>query len=418
MIDQFQTEQQTIHNLSKSEGSIIFLVAAIQFINILDFMMVMPLGPDFAADLGIATSHLGAIGGIYTAAAAASGLVCSTFIERFDRRTALGLSVLGLVVGTLAGGFAFNLTSLLWARALAGVFGGPVTSLSLAIIADVVPPHRRGQAIGKFMGAFAVASVFGVPVGLELAHWGNWRTPFFAVSALALVVNILVMRVLPPMRLHLQNRANMAKASLREMMTRPSVLASFCMTATAMMSIFIVIPNIATYVQNNLGYPREHMGLLYMGGGVISFITTQIAGRFVDRFGSFAIGTFGSGVLLFVLYFGFAHYIDGMPVVFLFMSFMMSTALRNVSFSALTTRVPRMNERASFMSMQSALQHMSSACGAFLSSVLLTEGVGGALVGMETISYIAMFMTCFLPGLLWYVQRSVQKYSPPLRVAA
>ena len=54
-----------------SERMVVLLVAAVQFVNILDFMMVMPLGPDFAAALGIPTSHIGMIGGSYTLAAAA-----------------------------------------------------------------------------------------------------------------------------------------------------------------------------------------------------------------------------------------------------------------------------------------------------------------------------------------------------------
>ena len=42
-----------------SERTIITLIGAIQFINVLDFMMVMPLGPDLAAAVGIPTSQLG-----------------------------------------------------------------------------------------------------------------------------------------------------------------------------------------------------------------------------------------------------------------------------------------------------------------------------------------------------------------------
>lgn len=72
-----------------SERSLLFLIGAVQFVNILDFMMVMPLGPDFARDLGIPTSQLGLIGGSYTAAAAVTGLLGAFFLDRFDRRSAL-----------------------------------------------------------------------------------------------------------------------------------------------------------------------------------------------------------------------------------------------------------------------------------------------------------------------------------------
>src|SRR6476469_6225403 len=113
-----------------SERTIVFLVGAIQFVNILDFMMVMPLGPDFAVGLGIPAAHLGYIGGSYTAAAAVSGLVGSLFLDRFDRRQALGVAMLGLVIGTLSGGFATSFETLIAARVLAGLFGGPATALS------------------------------------------------------------------------------------------------------------------------------------------------------------------------------------------------------------------------------------------------------------------------------------------------
>jgi hypothetical protein len=70
---------------------IVFLVGAIQFVNIVDFMMVMPLGPDYANALGISTAHLGLIAGSYTAAAAVAGIIAARFLDRFDRRSALGV---------------------------------------------------------------------------------------------------------------------------------------------------------------------------------------------------------------------------------------------------------------------------------------------------------------------------------------
>jgi predicted MFS family arabinose efflux permease len=107
-----------------SERLLIFLVGAIQFVNILDFMMVMPLGPDFAKALGISTAHLGVVGGSYTAAAAVAGIVAAPLLDRFDRRTALGVALFGLVIGTAAGALARGLSTLVLARAIAGAFGG------------------------------------------------------------------------------------------------------------------------------------------------------------------------------------------------------------------------------------------------------------------------------------------------------
>jgi predicted MFS family arabinose efflux permease len=171
-----------------NERTIVLLVAAVQFVNILDFMIIMPLGPDFAAALDIPTSHIGYLGGVYTLAAAVSGVIGSRILDRFDRRTVLGLSMLGLILATAAGGFAVGMFSLLAARIVAGAFGGPATSIALAIVGDAVPPARRGKAIGTVMAAFSAASILGVPAGLEAARLFGWRAPFFSVAALGLVV--------------------------------------------------------------------------------------------------------------------------------------------------------------------------------------------------------------------------------------
>jgi MFS family permease len=79
-----------------TEQRIVLLVALVQFVNILDFMMVMPLGPYFADALHFPRSDVGYVGTAYTAAAGVSGVVGALFLDRFDRRRALLVAVLGL----------------------------------------------------------------------------------------------------------------------------------------------------------------------------------------------------------------------------------------------------------------------------------------------------------------------------------
>src|SRR5215467_3187482 len=149
-----------------SERAVVFLVGTVQFVNILDFMMVAPMGPDYAMALTIREEKIGWIVGAYTVAAAIAGFSGSFFLDRFDRRRALSVAALGLALGTLSGAFAVGLWSLIAARLIAGAFGGPATSIAMSIIADLIPPERRGRAIGAMAGAFSAASVLGVPAGL------------------------------------------------------------------------------------------------------------------------------------------------------------------------------------------------------------------------------------------------------------
>lgn len=390
-----------------SERAVVFLIGAVQFVNILDFMMVMPLGPDFASALGIPVSHLGFIGGAYTAAASVSGLASSFFLDRFDRRSALALAMLGLVIGTAAGGLATGMTSLLAARVVAGAFGGPATSVSLSIIADVVPPERRGKAMGAVMGAFAVASVLGVPLGLELATRGTWRLPFFAVAGLGLLINIGAVLLLPPMRGHLVNRS--APPRLRTLLSRGDVLLSYSMTWVAMMAGFILIPNLSAFVQNNLGYPRARLGLLYLSGGIASFTTMRGVGWLVDKAGSTRVAAVATVVLSAVIWFGFAHPTNTVPIVVFFVAFMVAMSSRNVAYNTLTSKVPGSGERARFMSIQSAVQHLASAVGAFLAARMLTERPDGSLEGMTQVAQLSIVLMLAVPVMMALVESRVRR---------
>lgn len=391
-----------------SERRLVFLVGAIQFVNILDFMMVMPLGPDFAAGLGISVDKLGYIGGSYTAAASVSGLIGALFLDRYDRRRALAVAMFGLFLGTLAGGFATSLVTLLAARILAGAFGGPATSLSISIIADVIPAERRGKALGAVAGAFSIASVLGVPAGLWLSRYGGWRTPFFAVAGVSLVVTTSALFVLPPMRGHLARQGAEPNATILEIVRRPTVLLSQAMGAIMMLSGFLMVPNISAYVQHNLGYPRSALEQLYVIGGVLSFIANRFIGRLVDRHGSFRVGTVGSALFILVVYVGFIDYRPVVPVVAIFVAFMLASSLRMVPYNTLATRVPAPRERARFMSIQSAVQHLASALGAFFSARLLRELPDGRLDGIVTVSYLAIAFAAMMPFFMWLVESRVR----------
>ncbi len=390
----------------RSERSILFALGAVQFVNVLDFMMVMPMGPDFSRALDIPMSNLGYIAGAYTAAASVAGLAGSLFLERFDRRKALLVALAGLVLGTALGGFATGLYSLLAARVVAGLFGGPATSLAMSIVADVVPQERRGKAMGAVMGAVSIAQVLGVPVGMWVAMYG-WRIPFFSLAAIGVLVALFAARVLPPVRGHIERAKTQRPTPLSQLLRKPDALLSWMMTGVVMMAGFLVLPNISPYVQENLGYPRESVGLLYGAGGAVTFFTMRLAGRLVDRFGSYLVGAFACAAMVLALWAGFVDYHPAVPVIALFVFFMIALSFRNVAYNTLASKVPRPDERARFMSIQSAVQHMASAAGAFFSARMLSVDGSGALVGVAGIASLSIGLTVLIPIVLRTVEARV-----------
>jgi len=284
----------------------------------------------------------------------------------------------------------------------------------MSIVADVVPVERRGAALSKVMAAFSVAQVLGTPIALELSLRLGWRAPFFATAAAGLLVVGLAVMALPPMRGHLEKSGgpvppHQSLKEAGEILRIPVVQLSYLTTAVVMAGGFILIPNISAYVQDNLGYPREHLGRLYFGGGIASFAAMMVVGRLVDRHGPFRIGLVGAIALSVTVYVGFVDYPAGLPVLALYVAFMLSAAFRNVSYNTLASRVPEPRWRARFMSFQSAVQHLASATGAAGSTLLLTELPGQKLAGMEQVALLSMGLTLTLPLFFFAVERGVKR---------
>src|SRR5205814_9475086 len=101
-----------------SERSLLVLLAAVQFTHIVDFMILMPLGPQLMRELHIGPGHFSALVAAYTISSGIVGLLAAPFIDRFDRRKLLLFAYAGFIAGTLACALSQNDTPLAPARPL------------------------------------------------------------------------------------------------------------------------------------------------------------------------------------------------------------------------------------------------------------------------------------------------------------
>lgn len=383
-----------------SEGRILLLLASVHFVNLVDFMMVMPLGPDFALALGIPVSQLGIIGGSYTAAATAAGALAAFVLDRYDRRAALFWSVLGLGLATLGGAVARGYGELVASRVAAGAFGGLAATLCFSIVTDLVPESRRGRATAVVASGFSLSSIVGVPLGLELARLGGWHAPFVAVGGTALALALAARLILPAMRGHLDTGVKGAPLPLDA-----RVGWSFAAFACAILGNFLIVPNLSAYLLINLGFPRERLGLLYMLGGATSLATMRLGGLWTDRAGAARPVLMATLVVSAALVLGTALTPPLIPPILFFVCFMGFNAMRWVSVSAVSTRVPPPSARARYLSAQNAFVHAACAVSAFASTRFLSTDAAGKLVGMPRLAFAAALLGLGVPVATWRLQR-------------
>lgn len=376
-------------------GRIVVLVALLQFVYLVDFLLPLPLGPDLAGALSFPADRLGWLSAVYTVAAVVAGLLAGRWLDRFDRRSALVVLLAFFAAATAATALADGLPGLMVARAVTGFIGGPLVAVGMAAVIDSCAPEARGAAIGKVMIGFSAAAVAGIPASLELARVGGWAAPFLVTGGLALLLAAAVARGMPAMPAHGAGRA----ISFRQLLARPAVRRACALQAVCAFSAFLVIPSFSAFLVLNLGVPRAQLGAFYLVGGLGALVALQGLGRLADRRGpvtAVAVASVALGMgLLPLLGAPVGAAIPG--VLLAFVAFMAGNAGRNVALGAATSGVPAPQERAAFMALQSISQDLAIALAALVATGLLSEAADGRLLHMPAVAGLSLALVVALP---------------------
>jgi predicted MFS family arabinose efflux permease len=380
---------------SPRELLLLLTLAGMQFTNIVDFMIVMPLGPQFMRLFEIDPQHFGFLVSAYTFAAAASGFVAAFWIDRFSRKRALLAMYTGFIVATALCGFAPSYATLLAARIVAGIFGGVIGALVLTIVADVVPYARRARGTAIVAAAFSLAAVLGVPLGLWFAAHFSWRAPFLVLAAFSVLVWIVAWRLVPALDAHMAGEVRRNPVGqLRAIFGVRNHLRAFGFMIALMMSVFLVVPFIAAYTVANVGLLESELPYIYFAGGITTLFTAQLIGWLADRYGKkriFIILAFISIVPLIVM----THLprLPLAPVIAVTILFFVFVPGRFGPATALITGSVAPRLRGSFMSFNGSVQQLGSGVASFVAGLIIGRAADGSLTRYDWVGWGAVAAT-------------------------
>lgn len=391
---------------------ILFLLAALNFTHILDFMIMMPLGNYLMPYFRINPREFTYLVGAYTISAAISGFGAAFFVDRFDRKKLLIIAYAGFLLGTLACGLAPSYILLLAARLLAGLFGGLIAAQVLSIISDLFVYEERGKAMGAVMSAFAVASTLGVPFALYLSNLISWHAPFILVAVLGLILLPLLMRYIPVMDAHVRDREEGTKAweALSQVLRSRQQMLALLFSALIMMGHFLIIPFINPFMEYNMGFSRSQTPMIYLVGGIASFFAANILGRVADRFGKLPVFTI---CVLLSLFFVFSlTHLSPIPFVFVLLMFavwfILSTG-RGVTAQAMISNVVKPEQRGSFMSFNSSLQQVGTTIASIAAGQIVIQGKEGQILRYGWLGYGSIIILLIALGLARYLFGNMER---------
>lgn len=383
--------------MNKNEKILLFLLAAINFTHILDFMIIMPLGNYLMPYFHISTQQFSLIVSAYSYAAFTSGIIAAFVIDNFDRKNSLLFGYTGFIVGTLLCGIAPNYQMLIAARVLAGLFGGLIGAQVLSIVADSFTYEKRGQAMGYLMAAFSVASVAGVPISLYIANLFSWHAPFILVAAMGAVLVPLTRKYLPQMKGHLvQKNERKPIEAFQVIFSRKSALVALLLSACLMLGHFVIIPFINPYMEFNVGFTRNQIPLIYVAGGLATLFSAPVFGKMADKYGKLQIL-----VICILLSLPFIYLITNMPKI-PFYYVLIATAIwfvvangRSIAAQAMISNVIEPQYRGAFMSLNSSFQQLFVGSASFIAGLIVTNDAAKRIYNYNWVGYLSMVIILF-----------------------
>ncbi len=378
--------------MSRKDRLLLFVLASIQFTHMMDFMIMMPLSDFIMENFKLVPIEFSWIVSSYTFAAGASSFVAAFYIDRFDRKKALMFIYIGFILGNIACALAPNYLLLLVARSLSGVFGGVTGALLLAIIGDAIASDKRSTAMGYVIGAFSIASVFGVPFGLFIAHKFNWQAPFWFLVFASFFVLYGIHRFVPSISGHVEKaKQNKSYQVFINLLKDKNQQRALLFTVLLMLGQFTVVPFLARYMVRNVGFEQDQLSWIYLVGGALTIFSSPYFGRMADRKGNLKIySIFGLVNIIPILIITNLTPVPIWVALCVTGLFFVTANARFVPAQSLITSVVEPSERGSFMSINSSVQSITNGFAPLIAGLLVSEtAFTKTMIGYNYAGYVA-----------------------------
>ncbi|NGN68876.1 MFS transporter [Streptomyces sp. A7024] len=177
-------------------GVIVGVLALAGILAALTQTLVVPLIGELPRMLDTSASNASWVVTATLLSAAVATPVAGRLGDMYGKRRMLLLSLVPLIAGSVVCALSSSLAPMVAGRALQGM-GMGVVPLGVSLMRDVVPAERLGSAIAVMSASMGVGGALGLPFSAGIAENASWRTLFWVVAALSLVVAALVRAVVP-----------------------------------------------------------------------------------------------------------------------------------------------------------------------------------------------------------------------------
>lgn len=287
--------------VSRAASGKLFVLIITSFVDMVGLLMIIPLMPFYAREMGGGALIVAVLMSAFTAAQLLSAPLWGRFSDRYGRRPALLVGLTASCIAYVVFAYAGSIWLLLLSRVVQGAGGGTVGVIQ-AYVADSVEPDSRAKALGWLSAATNVGVAIGPAIGGAALKFGS-SGPGLAAASLCLVNIFFAWKFLRESRDMTEAHHEKPRASrtvIAHVFTHPGEPAPrlIWIYAIAMGAFSGLMAILALFLADRFGVRKDQIWIFYTYVGAIAVVTRAgILGKLVDRYGEAQLSRVGLALL-------------------------------------------------------------------------------------------------------------------------
>ena len=333
----------------------LFILIVTNFVDMVGLLMILPLLPYYANELGGGGMEVALLVSSFTAAQLISAPMWGRFSDKHGRKPALLVGLTAAAIAYVVFAFATSLWLLLLSRVVQGAGGGTVGVIQ-AYVADSTEPESRAKALGWLSAATNLGVALGPPLGSAALLLG--RPGPGLVAATLCVLNIaFASRFLRESRDMTEAAVKKPGASRHAIMRvithsgepAPRLIWIYAIAMGAFSGMTAIL---ALFLLDEWAVGPDRIWMVFTYLGVISVITRAgILGTLVDKLGEVRLSRIG--LVLLAIGLGAIPFARHYLVLALAIALVpLGTAFTFPCVTSLLSRLIPSNERGLYMGVQ------------------------------------------------------------------
>lgn len=278
--------QQQSHGDSAYEWKMVWLLAVLFGIVGLDRLVVVYLFPILIPELGLSNTQAGAIASVLALTWALSTYFLGGVSDRHGRKKVLIYSGIFFSLMTWMTGVVKNFTGMLVVRGLLGVGEGGVFSASVATLAEISTPKRRGLNMGIHQAFFPLLGIgLGPIIATQLSLYMPWEWVFFLLGIPGLILTAMLAKFMREPSKSCPQAEAVESTPLSSVLRFRNIWVTTIIGSLFQTGLFVFSTFVALYLTQVVGLSLSTTGLIVSGWGFGGFIGMIAVPALSDRWG-------------------------------------------------------------------------------------------------------------------------------------